>query len=159
MPTHAEQRVVPFTPGQLFDLVADVARYPDFLPWCVGARVRESCQEEILADLMIGYKLERERFTSRVFLNRTEGRIDVAYTDGPFRYLDNYWVFHDHSEGCLIDFHVDFEFRLAILEKLITTLFNEAVKRMVGAFEERAYALYGASEQGVIRVAADQTEH
>ncbi|MBM85482.1 MAG: ubiquinone-binding protein [Rhodospirillaceae bacterium] len=155
MPTHAEQRVVPFTQGQLFDLVADVARYPDFLPWCVGARIREVCGEEILADLMIGYKLVRERFTSRVSLNRAAGRIDVTYTDGPFKYLDNYWVFREHPDGCLIDFHVDFEFRSTLLEKLIATLFNEAVMKMVGAFEERAHTLYGACGEGVNGVTAD----
>lgn len=158
MPTHAEQRVVPFSQGQLFDLVADVARYPDFLPWCVGARIREARGEEILADLMIGYKLVRERFTSRVSLNRRAGRIDVAYTDGPFKYLDNYWVFREHPDGCLIDFHVDFEFRSVLLEKLIVSLFKEAVKRMVGAFEQRAYALYGDCGGGVIRFKGDKTE-
>ena len=143
MTVHSEQRVIPFCPDQLFDLVADVRRYPEFLPWCVGARIRSSSGALIVADLMIGYKLVRERFTSKVTLDREAGRIDVKYTDGPFKYLDNHWIFRDHADGCLVDFHVDFEFRSAMLQKIIAVLFNEAVKRMVAAFETRAHALYG----------------
>lgn len=143
MTVHSEQRVIPFRPDQLFDLVADVRRYPEFLPWCVGARIRSSSGALIVADLMIGYKLVRERFTSKVTLDREAGRIDVKYTDGPFKYLDNHWIFRDHADGCLVDFHVDFEFRSAMLQKIIAVLFNEAVKRMVAAFETRAHALYG----------------
>jgi len=143
MTVHTEQRVMPFRPDQLFDLVADVKRYPEFLPWCVGARIRSSGKALIVADLMIGYKMVRERFTSKVTLNPEAGRIDVEYADGPFKYLDNYWIFREHPDGCLVDFHVDFEFRSAMLQKIIATLFNEAVRRMVAAFEERAHALYG----------------
>lgn len=143
MTVHTEQRVMPFRPDQLFDLVADVKRYPEFLPWCVGARIRSSGEALIVADLMIGYKMVRERFTSKVTLNPAACRIDVEYADGPFKYLDNYWIFHEHPDGCLVDFHVDFEFRSAMLQKIIATLFNEAVRRMVAAFEERAHALYG----------------
>ena len=133
---------MPFRPEQLFDLVADVLRYPEFLPWCVGARIRQSDGTLIVADLMIGYKLVRERFTSKVSLDRDSLRIDVEYADGPFKYLDNHWIFHAYPEGCLVDFHVDFEFRSVMLQKIISTLFNEAIKRMVGAFETRAHALY-----------------
>jgi coenzyme Q-binding protein COQ10 len=143
MPTHAEQRVLPYTPEQLFDLVADVERYPEFLPWCVGARVRERRDNLIVADLLIGFRMFRERFTSKVTLARPR-RIDVAYSDGPFRYLDNHWIFEPADGGCRIDFFVDFEFRSAILQKLIGVLFNEAVRRMVAAFETRARQLYGA---------------
>jgi coenzyme Q-binding protein COQ10 len=146
MTVHSEQRIIPFRPEQIFDLVADVRSYPEFLPWCVGARIREASGTLIVADLMIGYKMVRERFTSKVTLNREACRIDVEYADGPFKYLDNHWIFHDHPEGCLVDFHVDFEFRSALLQKIIATLFNEAVKRMVGAFEIRAHALYGGAE-------------
>jgi coenzyme Q-binding protein COQ10 len=143
MPTHAEQRVLPYTPEQLFDLVADVERYPEFLPWCLGARIRERRPNLIVADLLIGFRMVRERFTSRVSLNRP-GRIDVAYTEGPFRYLNNHWVFEPANEGgCRIDFFVDFEFRSRVLHKLIGVLFNEAVRRMVAAFEGRARQLYG----------------
>tara|TARA_R110002012_G_scaffold58479_1_gene151785 strand:+ start:467 stop:904 length:438 start_codon:yes stop_codon:yes gene_type:complete len=145
MPTHAEQRVVPFSPEQLFDLIADVQRYPEFLPWCVGARIRKREGDVVIADLVIGYKLFRERFTSKVTLSRDRNRIDVEYTDGPFKYLNNHWVFEPHPEGCLIDFYVDFEFRSKMLQKIIEVFFNEAVRRMVGAFEARAHELYGST--------------
>src|SRR5581483_12048034 len=127
-----------------FDLVADVERYPEFLPWCVAARIRERTDRLLVADLVIGFKMVRERFTSRVALNRPE-RIDVAYSEGPFRYLNNHWVFLPQADGgCVIDFFVDFEFRSRMLQKLIEVLFHEAVRRMVSAFEARARALYGA---------------
>jgi coenzyme Q-binding protein COQ10 len=144
MSTHAEQRVLPYTPEQLFDLVADVERYPEFLPWCLGARIRERREDTIVADLLIGFRMVRERFTSKVTLSRP-GRIDVAYTDGPFRYLNNHWIFEPVGESsCRIDFFVDFEFRSKVLQTLIGVLFNEAVRRMVAAFEGRARKLYGA---------------
>ncbi len=143
MPTHAERRVLPYTPQQLYDLVADVGRYPEFLPWCLAARIRERDEKLIVADLVIGFKVFRERFTSHVTLSPELPRIDVKYTDGPFKYLQNHWVFEDHPQGCEIDFYVDFEFRSRILQKVIETLFSEAVRRMVGAFEARAQDLYG----------------
>ena len=142
MPTHAEQRVLPYTPEQLFALVADIERYPEFLPWCVGARIKERRADLIVADLIIGFRVFRERFTSRVSLDRPR-RIDVAYADGPFRYLNNHWVFEDVPGGCRIDFFVDFEFKSRLMQKVIEVLFSEAVRRMVGAFEKRAQHLYG----------------
>jgi coenzyme Q-binding protein COQ10 len=142
MPTHAEQRVLPYTAEQLFDLVADVDRYPEFLPWCVGARIRERRDTLIVADLLIGFRMFRERFTSRVTLARPR-RIDVAYSEGPFRYLENHWIFEPVEGGCRIDFFVDFEFRSRVLQTLIGALFNEAVRRTVAAFETRARHLYG----------------
>lgn len=146
MATHAEKRVLPYTPDQLFDLVADIERYPEFLPWCIGARVRSRRDNLIVADLVIGFKGIRERFTSRVTLNREEMRIDVAYHEGPFKYLNNHWIFNETPSGaCEIDFFVDFEFRSRLLQKIIGLLFNEAVRRMVAAFEERAGELYGPS--------------
>ena len=144
MPTHAEKRVVPFTTEQMFDLVADVERYPEFLPWCVAARVRKREGNTLMADMVIGFKVFRERFTSRARLDPDGRRIDVAYEQGPFKYLDNHWVFEDHPRGCTIDFYVDFAFRSRILQKLIEPLFSEAVRRMVSAFETRAGKLYGA---------------
>lgn len=144
MPTHAEQRVLPYRPDQLFDLVADIERYPEFLPWCVAARIRSRQGQEILADLVIGFKMIRERFTSRVKLDRPGRRIDVSYSEGPFKYLNNHWVFEEMPDGSTrIDFFVDFEFRSVMLQKIIGMLFNEAVRRMVAAFEARAKALYG----------------
>jgi coenzyme Q-binding protein COQ10 len=147
MPTHGEQRVLPYTPEQLFTLVADIERYPEFLPWCVGARIKERQADLIVADLIIGFRMFRERFTSRVSLDRPR-RIDVAYADGPFRYLNNHWVFEKVPGGCRIDFFVDFEFKSRLLQRVIEALFGEAVRRMVGAFEKRARDLYGTPSRG-----------
>lgn len=142
MPTHAEKRKLPYTQEQLFALVADVERYPEFLPWCLASRIRKREGDVFWADLVIGFKLIRERFTSKVALSGP-GRIDVTYTDGPFRYLNNHWLFEPDPEGgCWIDFYVDFEFRSKMLQKLMQPLFSEAVSRMVAAFETRAAVLY-----------------
>ena len=138
--------MLPYRPDQIFDLVADVAKYPEFLPWCTGARIREARDEMLLADLMIGFKMVREKFTSRVWLNRPESRIDVEFIDGPFKYLKNHWTFEPTAEGhCRIAFYLEFEFKSMVLQKLIGVLFHEAVKRMVAAFESRAVQLYGSS--------------
>jgi coenzyme Q-binding protein COQ10 len=146
MPTHAEVRVLHHPPEQLFDLVADVERYPEFLPWCVDARIRSRDENRIVADLVIGFRMFRERFTSTVTLDRP-GRIDVAYTDGPFRYLNNHWIFiPEGSDSCRIDFFVDFEFRSKLLQRMIDAVFGEAVRRMVHAFETRADQLYGRKD-------------
>lgn len=142
MPRHAETRLLPYTPEQLFALVVDIERYPEFLPWCVAARIRERRANLITADLVIGFRMFRERFTSRVTLDPPE-RIDVAYTEGPFRYLRNHWSFAPAEGGCLVDFFVDFEFSSRLLQKLIGVVFTEAVRRMVAAFERRARQLYG----------------
>lgn len=143
MATHAEKRVLPYRPDQLFDLVAGVEHYPEFLPWCLGARIRSRRDNVIIADLIIGFKGIRESFTSRVTLDTAAMRIYVAYLDGPFRYLNNHWIFNEMPDGsCEIDFCVDFEFRSRILQRVIGVLFNEAVRRMVSAFEARAAALY-----------------
>ena len=143
MPTHTEQRVLPYTPEQMYALVADVERYPEFLPWCIGARIRERRPDMIVADLIIGFRMIRERFTSRVALHPPR-RLDVTYTDGPFRYLDNHWEFVPVPGGCRIEFFVDFEFRSRMLQKVIGLFFGEAVRRMVAAFEGRARQLYGS---------------
>jgi len=142
MPTHAERKLVPYSPEQLFDLVADVAKYPQFLPWCVAARVRTQSEEELVADLTIGFGPFRESFTSRVTLDRPH-QVKVRYENGPFRYLNNQWTFHPEPRGCLVDFFVDFEFRSRILQKAIGVVFNEAVRRMVNAFLKRARDVYG----------------
>jgi coenzyme Q-binding protein COQ10 len=142
MPTHTEHRVLPYTPEQMYALVADIEHYPEFLPWCVAARVRERRADFVSADLVIGFKMFRERFTSNVKLDPA-GRIDVTYAEGPFRYLNNSWIFERVPGGCRIDFFVDFEFKSRVLQKVIEVLFGEAVKRMVAAFEGRARQLYG----------------
>ena len=143
MPTHAEKRLIPHTPEQMYQLVADIEKYPEFLPWCVGTRIRSRDGDVILADMVIGYKVFRERFTSRVTLSPTQ-RIDVAYSEGPFRYLNNHWKFIPEGDGhCTVDFYVDFEFHSRILQRMIGAVFNEAVKIMVHAFEKRADVIYG----------------
>lgn len=143
MPTHAEKRVVPYSPVQLFELVADVGRYPEFLPWCVGSDVKEQSDVHLVADLTIGFKVFRETFTSRVALDRP-GAVHVAYEDGPFRYLNNHWKFLPHERGALVDFYVDFEFRSKILQMAIGVVFNEATRLMVNSFLRRARSVYGA---------------
>ena len=138
----------PIRAEQLFDLVADVERYPEFLPWCVGARMRERKAISIVADLLIGYRMVRERFTSRVVLDRPRPHRRELQR-GPVPLSHNHWIFEPQPDGgCIIDFYVDFEFRSRMLQKIIEVLFNEAVRRMVGAFETRARKLYGAPGVG-----------
>lgn len=141
MPSHAETRDLPYTPEQMFNLVADVERYPTFLPWCIASRVREKRDDLLVADLVIGFKMVRERFTSRVTLERPSA-IDVEYVKGPLKHLENAWRFEPIEAGCRLHFSVDFEFRSRVLQKLIGGLFHHAYMRMVGAFETRAHALY-----------------
>jgi coenzyme Q-binding protein COQ10 len=148
MPTHAEKRVLRYTPEELFDLVADVQRYPEFLPWCVGARVLSRAGTELVADLTIGFKIFRETFRSHVVLERPH-QVHVRYLNGPFRYLNNHWRFTPVDGGTEVDFFVDFEFRSRILQAAIGVVFNEAVRLMVRAFERRAMALYGRRPAGV----------
>jgi coenzyme Q-binding protein COQ10 len=148
MPTHAEKRHMPYTAKQMYDLVADIGSYPQFLPWCSAARERRRTQdgpcEVIDADLVISFKVFRERFGSRVTLHPEESRIDVEYLDGPFKFLINHWKFIPTDDGgCDVDFFVDFEFKSAILQKIIGVVFTQAMQRIVAAFESRAKALYG----------------
>ena len=149
MPTHAEKRVLLYTPQQLFDLVADIGRYPEFLPWCLAVRVKGREGNTLMADVIIGFKMFRERFSSCDVLFPPDedpggvGRIDVTYEEGPFRYLNNHWIFEPHEQGCEIDFFIDFEFHSVMMQKLMGGLFNEVVRRMVASFEARAEKLYG----------------
>ena len=143
MPTHAERRVLPYSPEQMFDLVADVGRYPEFLPWCAGAKVRSRTETELVADLTIGFGPFRETFTSRVTMDRPT-TLTVKYENGPFRYLNNQWTFKHVPKGAECSFFVDFEFRSRILQAAIGVVFNEAVRRMVNAFLKRARDVYGA---------------
>ena len=147
MPTHAEQRTLPYRPEQLFDIVADIARYPEFLPWCVACRVNRREGDVIWGDLMVGFKVFREKFTSKVTLDRPR-RIDVEYINGPFRHLANHWIFipEDGGQATTIDFYIDFEFHSRLLRAAATPVFNEAVRRMVAAFEARARQLHGPAD-------------
>lgn len=142
MPTHAERQVLPYRPDQLFDLVADVEKYPQFLPWCVAARIRHRSNDELLADLTVGFGPLRESFVSRVTLERPH-RVRVRYETGPFKYLNNQWEFVPHQYGTEVDFFIDFEFRSRILQRAVGVVFNEAVRRMVQAFRKRAREVYG----------------
>jgi len=141
MPTHAEKKYLPYRPEQLFDLVADVEKYGDFLPWCIACRVTRRDGNVIEADLIIGYKMFREKFKSRVVLDRPD-HIRVDYLSGPLKSLSNEWRFIPEGQGTTIDFYVDFEFQNPMLQSLVTMFFDKAVSRMVSAFEKRAAALY-----------------
>ncbi|SFB01463.1 coenzyme Q-binding protein COQ10 [Poseidonocella pacifica] len=150
MPTHSETRSLPYSAQQMYDLVADVGSYPEFLPWCAAARIRETRPgedgSEILeADLVISFKVFRERFGSRVTLWPEPKKIDTEYIDGPFKYMVSNWAFVDVEGGCEVTFFVDFEFRNAMLRGIIGMVFNEAMQRIVRAFERRAHDLYGAA--------------
>lgn len=140
----------------MFDLVADITRYPEFLPWCSGARINSrqlqpDGREIVLADLIIGYKAFRGTYTSRVVLDRAAMKIDVSQTNGPFRHLANHWEFQPLPEGgCVIDFIIDFEFQNPIIRQLIGLVFTEAVQRMVAAFEARALAIYTPVRAGQV---------
>ena len=147
MPTHSETRTLPYTAQQMYDLVADVGSYPEFLPWCAAARIRSTKEEGaatvMLADLVISFRVFRERFGSRVTLWPEDMKIDTEYLDGPFRYMKSNWVFRDVEGGCEVSFFVDFEFKNAMLQGIIGLVFNEAMQRIVRAFERRAAQLYG----------------
>lgn len=145
MPGIRETRRLPFSAEQMFDLVADVGRYGEFLPWVVATRVRSDDGSEMVADMLVGFKALREKFTSRVVKDRPN-RLEVIYIDGPMRDLDNVWTFRDLPEGgCEIDFAVDFSFRNKMFEMLAGQYFDRAFRKMVEAFETRAGELYGSS--------------
>ena len=134
MPKHAETRRLPYTPEQMFDLVADVRRYPEFLPWVTAMRVRQDDESATVADMIVGFKGLRETFTSKVGKQRPE-TIHVEYVDGPLKYLRNDWRFRPDGEGgCLVDFSVDFAFKNRMFEMLAGQVFGAALRRMIGAF-------------------------
>ena len=142
MPTHSETRFLPHAPDQIFDLVANIDDYPNFLPWCIALRTTSHDGNVIRADMVVGFKMLREKFTSKVTLTPKE-QIDVEYLDGPFRHLENRWLFREKDGGCEIDFFIDFEFRSRLLPKVMEPLFHEAVRRMVRSFEKRAAERFG----------------
>lgn len=146
MPVHQETRFLPYTPEQVYSLVADIERYPEFLPWCVACRIKKRESATVLiADLAVGFKMVREQFTSRVTLDPPKA-ITVEYLNGPFEHLRNTWGFRPAPGGTEVDFFLSFEFRSRLLQTIIGALFEEAVHRMVGAFEARAARLYGKKE-------------
>lgn len=146
MPRHSETRHLPYTPEQLFDLVADVRRYDEFLPWVVAVRVRSSSDRETIADLVVGFNAFKERFTSRVLKERPS-LICVDYIEGPLKYLHNEWKFEPSDDGGTnVGFSVDFAFKSRLFETLAGSMFDRALRRMTAAFEQRAAALYGISK-------------
>ncbi|MEQ9258071.1 MAG: type II toxin-antitoxin system RatA family toxin [Roseovarius sp.] len=149
MPSHSETRDLPYSAAQMYELVADVESYPKFLPWTAAARVRkvtprEDGAEVMEADLVISFKVFRERFGSRVVLWEAARRIETEYLDGPFQHMRSNWVFEPAEDGgCRVHFDVDFAFRNRLLQSAAELFFYEAMKRVVAAFETRAKALYG----------------
>lgn len=153
MPGIREVRRLPYSAVQMYELVADVARYGEFLPWVVATRVRSDSETEMIADMLVGFNALREKFTSRVIKQRPE-RIEVIYIDGPMRDLDNVWLFRPTDDGgCEVEFMVSFTFRNAMFEKLAGAYFDRAFRKMVGAFETRAEALYGSSSSSATSAA------
>ena len=150
MTTHTETRVMPYSAKQMYDLIANIEEYPEFLPWCAAVRRRSSNVENgcetVEADMIVSFKVFREKFGSRVVLNPEAQKIDVSYIDGPFKYLVNHWVFEPIDQtSCKVDFFVDFEFKSRTLQALIGVVFHQAMQQVVRAFERRAETLYGTS--------------
>ncbi len=149
MPRHSETRNLPYTPDQMFDLVADVKRYQEFLPWVAATRIRSDSETLMIADLVVGFKSLKETFASRVRKHRPT-EINVDYIEGPLKYLHNSWKFRPDGEGGTdIDFCVDFAFKSRLFEALAGQMFDRALRRMIGAFETRAHELYGDGSTGI----------
>ncbi|MBV9751441.1 MAG: type II toxin-antitoxin system RatA family toxin [Hyphomicrobiales bacterium] len=148
MPSFRTTRRVKHTPEEMFDLVADVEKYPLFLPLCEGLKVRsrvpgEGRRETLIADMSVGYKAIRETFTSKVTLDREKLKITVAYLDGPFRRLENRWTFKPEGHGAIVEFYISYEFKSRMLGMLMGTMFDRAFRKFAGAFEKRAEVVYG----------------
>ena len=153
MPRHSETRHLPYSPEQLFEMVADVARYDEFLPWVVAVRIRSSSETDTIADLVVGFNAFKERFTSKVTKHRPE-RICVDYIEGPLKYLKNEWrIEAAPGGGTNVFFSVDFAFKSRLFESLAGQMFDRALRRMTGAFETRAAELYGISSSSAQSVA------
>ena len=143
MPKHHEVRALPYSATQMYELVIDVARYAEFLPWVCAVRVRSDTEYQMLADLVVGFRAIKERFTSRVTKERAR-RVHVDYLEGPLKFLYNEWLFEDDGNGgCRVDFTVEFAFKSRVFEALAGQLFDYALRKMIGAFETRAHQLYG----------------
>lgn len=146
MPTHSESRIVPYSSEQLFDLVMDIEKYPEFLPWCLGARINRSAKNDLDADVVIGYKIFREKFSSRVHFTKPKS-VEVEYLKGPMRHLHNKWTFKDmKANQCRVDFYVDFSLKTRLMEGLVDQFFQRALVKMINAFELRAMEIYGAKK-------------
>lgn len=146
MPHHHERRSLPYGADQMYDLVVDVRRYGEFLPWVAAVRVRSDSGTETMADLIVGFKSLRESFSSRV-LKTPKSKVEVDYLDGPLRHLHNQWLFEETADGCIVDFTVDFSFHNRMFEALAGQFFDHALRKMTDAFIERADALYGVGSK------------
>lgn len=147
MHTHTEEKFLPYPPEVIFDLVADIASYPEFLPWCTATRIIESSDNQMIAEMAVGYKSIRETYKSDVRLDRTALTINVTAISGPFKIMINNWRFEsDNKGGCTAHFHIEFEFGSWLLQKVIGAFFTEVVGKMVSAFEKRAIQIHGAVE-------------
>lgn len=147
MRSYSEVKILPYTPAQLYALVVDVEKYPEFIPWCRAARIVSREKDSFLGELIVSFSHLTERYTSRVTpiapSDKNEGRIDVALVSGPFHHLNNHWRFVPHADGCEIHLDLDFRFKSKLLDTLIGGLFGRACEKMVGAFTARAKTLYG----------------
>jgi coenzyme Q-binding protein COQ10 len=148
MPGHREKRFLPYSAEQMFDLVADVGRYAEFLPWVTAVRVRSNSETEMIADLIVGFRSLRERFTSKVVKARPH-MINVEYLDGPLKFLRNEWQFESVPGGCTVDFAVEFAFKNRVFEAIAGQMFDAALRKMINAFETRAAVLYASSASGI----------
>ena len=154
MPTFRTKRPVSFTPRQMFDLVADIERYPEFVPLCEGLRVKErsrvSGHDVLLAEMDVGYGALRETFSTRVKLDAVMLRVTVEYLDGPFKYLDNRWSFEPTASGCDVDFYISYELKSLMLQLMVGAVFERAFRRFTEAFEQRAQQVYGEPRSGML---------
>jgi coenzyme Q-binding protein COQ10 len=153
MPSFSTTRRVAFTPRQMFDLVADVEQYPQFLPLCETLRVRKreraDDKDVLIADMTVAYKVVRETFTSRVTLDAMRLAVHAGsvpeYPGGPFRRLENRWSFAEAPGGCDVNFHITYEFKSLMIQMLVGGLFDRVFRRYTQAFEERAKVVYGSA--------------
>lgn len=149
MPRHSEKRHLPYAPEQLFDLVADVKSYQEFLPWVAAVRIRSESETLVIADLVVGFKSLKETFTSRVTKQRPR-KIKVEYVEGPLKFLENDWEFEpDGRGGTNLSFCVDFAFKSRLFETIAGQMFDRALRRMIAAFETRAHQLYSDTSPGI----------
>jgi len=148
---HREVRIVPFPAALMYAVVSDVEKYPQFLPWVLGLRVKSRSGDTVLAEMMVGYKGFREKYTSRVVLDPAQLTVEVSQAEGPFRKLDNRWGFvpvpskDGGPEACEVHFSIDFEFRNRLLGAVAGAAFEKALLRMTEAFEARAATLSGTT--------------
>lgn len=146
MPAHSEKRVLPYSSEQLFDLVMDIEKYPEFMPWCLATRINSREKDELNADVIVGYKVFREKFNSTVHFKRPK-TIEVEYRQGPMKHLQNRWTFKDIRGGqCEVDFYIEFSMKTKLFESLVDQFFHRVLVKMINSFEARALELYGGKK-------------